>query len=99
MLKYHFTRAADDDLENIWFYGLDTWGVEQADRYYQQIINMVEHLSENPQHGKSEAIIVENLRSYPSGSHRIYYTPEESGYITIVRVLHQSMDTERHIEN
>ena len=98
MLKYHFTREADEDLENIWFYGLTTWNVDQADRYYQQLMSMIVHLSENPLHGKSEALIVDRLRSYPSGSHRIYYMPEDE-YITIIRVLHQSMDTERHIEN
>ena len=98
MLNYHFTREADEDLDNIWFYGLTTWNVDQADRYYQQLISMIVHLSENPLHGKSEAMIVDRLRSYPCGSHRIYYTPEDE-YITIIRVLHQSMDTERHIEN
>lgn len=99
MLKYNFTREADEDLDDIWFYGLGTWSLDQADRYYQQLIHMIEHLSDNPLHGKSETAIVERLRSYPSGSHRIYYMPENDGYITIVRVLHQSMDTERHIEN
>ena len=86
MLKYHFTREADEDLENIWFYGLTTWNVDQADRYYQQLMSMIVHLSENPLHGKSEALIVDRLRSYPSGSHRIYYMPEDE-YITIIRVL------------
>ena len=98
MLNYHFTRGADEDLDNIWFYGLTTWNLDQADRYYQQLISMIVHLSENPLHGKSEAMIVDRLRSCPSGSHRIYYTTEDE-HITTVRVLHQSMDTERRIEN
>ena len=98
MLKYQFTREADEDLDDIWFYGLGTWNVDQADRYYQQLIKMITHLSENPLHGKSEANIIESLRSYPSGSHRIYYMPE-GDFITVIRVLHQSMDTERHITN
>lgn len=99
MLNYRFTQEADNDLENIWFYGLATWSLDQADRYYQQLISMVVHLSEHPLHGKSEAVIIERLRSYPSDSHRIYYMPEDDGYITVVRILHQSMDVERHIEN
>jgi len=98
MLKYQLSLAADDDMRNIWSYGADSWGADQADHYYQQLIEMMVHLADHPGHGKSEAEVFDGLRSYPNGSHRIYYIPAED-HIQVIRVLHQSMDVERHIEN
>lgn len=96
-MKYQLTRVTEEDLDGIWFYGLDTWGVEQADYYHQQLMQTIEHLAESPLQGYAESEILEGLRSYPSGSHRIYYRVEE-GYILVARVLHQSMDAEQHLE-
>lgn len=97
-MTYHLTLEADEDLYETWLYGLGRWGLEQADNYQDQLEKMIRYLAENPQHGKDQSFIVNGLRSFPSGSHRVFYMFEE-GYITVVRVLHQSMDTERHIHN
>ncbi len=97
MLKCQLTRVAEEDLDEIWFYGLDTWGVKQADDYHQRLMQTIEHVAESPLQGCLEAEILEDLRSYPSGSHRIYYLVELD-YIIVVRVLHQSMNATQHLD-
>ena len=32
MTPYHLTRAAEEDLRDIWQYTRDTWGQDQAER-------------------------------------------------------------------
>jgi len=39
MPKYQFTKKAIEDLTEIWNYTYDTWSVNQADKYYQEILN------------------------------------------------------------
>jgi len=98
MMNYYLSLEAENDLEEIWIFGLDNWGLKQADDYHGQLISMCRYLSENPLLGKSQDYIAEGLRSYPCGSHRLFYMVSND-CITVVRILHQSMDTERHIQN
>ena len=98
MLKYHLTLEAEKDLDAIWSYGLENWSLEQADIYHAKLMKTIISLSENPLHGKKQSYIVEGLRSFPIGTHCVYYKAGQS-YITVIRVLHQSMNSEQHISN
>jgi len=51
MMDYKISKEAQSDLENIWLYTFETWSVEQADRYYNQILDEIEYLAENPTSG------------------------------------------------
>lgn len=48
MASYRLSPSAAVDLERLWFYGLERWGVEAADRYYDALIAHFEDLSEQP---------------------------------------------------
>jgi toxin ParE1/3/4 len=48
MAKYRFTNEAVNDLEEIWSYTKQKWSLEQADRYYNLIIDEIEFISSNP---------------------------------------------------
>ena len=48
MTKYRLTDAAREDLENIYRYGLQTFGEQQADRYYFGLVTCLERIAENP---------------------------------------------------
>lgn len=37
MKSYDLTLAAEEDLRGIWEYSCETWGIDQADRYLDQI--------------------------------------------------------------
>lgn len=73
MISYYLSLEAENDLEEIWIFGLDNWGLKQADDYHGQLISMCRYLSENPLLGKSQDYIAEGLRSYSCGSHRLFY--------------------------
>jgi len=98
MRKFKFSNEAVKDLEEIWVYTKQIWSTEQADRYYDLIIDEVEFISENPNLGRDINNIKENFRSTIVKSHVIFYKIEEDGVIVIVRILHQRMDVEARMK-
>lgn len=51
-MKYKISKEALRDIENIWFYTFETWSAGQADRYYNLLMDEIEHIAQNPQSGK-----------------------------------------------
>jgi toxin ParE1/3/4 len=47
MTEYIISEKALEDLNNIWIYTAENWSVEQANRYYNLIIDEIEFISEN----------------------------------------------------
>jgi len=50
--KYLISKQAIDDLNDIWIYTLHKWSKEQADRYYNLIIDEIEFVADNFMIGK-----------------------------------------------
>ena len=44
-MKYKISQAASRDIENIWFYTIEKWSIEQADRYFNLIMDEIEYLA------------------------------------------------------
>ena len=98
MAMYRFTNEAVKDLEEIWSYTKQKWSLEQADRYYNLIIDEIEFVSSNPLLGRSIDYIKEAYRSTKVKSHLVFYKQHEDDTILIVRILHQSMDCEKRMK-
>lgn len=98
MTNYRLSVEALSDLEKIWFHGADQWGMNRADEYSMKLEKMCEFLAENPAIGTAKENLYPSLKGHPMGSHTIYYLKQEAT-ILIVRILHQSMDVEKHILN
>jgi toxin ParE1/3/4 len=98
MAKYRFTNEAVKDLEEIWSYTKQKWSLEQADRYYNLIIDEIEFVSSNPLLGISITYIKEGYRSTKVKSHLVFYKQHEDDTILIVRILHQRMDCEKRMK-
>jgi toxin ParE1/3/4 len=98
MAKYSFTNEAVKDLEAIWSYTKQKWSFEQADRYYNLIIDEIEFISLNPLLGRSIDYIKEGYKSTKVKSHVVFYKQHENDTILIVRILHQSMDIEQRLK-
>lgn len=98
MANYLLSNNAVVDLRDIWSYGANQWDMTQADKYAIKIDKMCEFLFENPGIGKNRDEIYTGLKSHPIGSHSIYYV-EQDQTILVVRILHQNMDSERHLLN
>ncbi len=91
MASYYLSEAAADDLDNIWIYGLNQWGLQQADHYHQKIMELLIFLVEHPDIGMNRHELGDFYQSYPIGSHIVFFRAYKEG-IKVIRVLHQRMD-------
>ena len=99
-MNYKISKQAEIDLENIWLYTFEEWSIEQADYYFDLIMNEIEYISENPKSGKDYNEIRKGYFRSRVKSHFIFYRinfKEEN--IEIIRILHQQMDIESHIND
>ncbi len=95
MMQFIVSPRACRDIENIWDYTFEAWGLKQADAYLFQLQNTFKVLTQSPKIGTSCDYISSGLQKYNSGSHVIFYRLVSVG-IDIVRVLHKNMDFESH---
>ncbi len=95
---YKLSKQAEIDLENIWLYTFEEWSIEQADYYYDLIMDEIEYISTNPKSGKDYNDVRKGYFRSRVKSHFIFYKinlKEEK--VEIIRILHQQMDIESHI--
>lgn len=95
--RYRISEAAISDLELIWKYTLHKWSLDQADRYYELIINEIDFLSSNLFAGKSVDYIRKGYRSAVVKSHLIFYKIGDDKIMEIIRILHHSMDIDEDL--
>ena len=88
MAGYELTCAADQDFEKIFEFGLDTFGVDQAFKYQNSMMQRFAKLAEQPKLYSTVDHIRAGYRRSVYGSHSIYYRIESQG-IVIVRILGQ----------
>jgi len=97
-MNYKLSRKAEEDLEDIWLYTLETWSKEQADRYLSLIFDEIEFLTSNPKTGQDFDHIRKNYRYSKVKSHLIFYKHKKSeDVIEVIRILHERMDLENRI--
>ena len=96
MVGYSLTPAARADLESIWDYTATHWGEEQAEDYTRNIQAACEALSKGKMVSRSADDIRQGYRKVAVGSHVMFFRMQ-SGGVEIIRILHQSMDVERHL--
>jgi toxin ParE1/3/4 len=94
----HFvlTPRAQADLDEIWDYTADRWGLDQAETYTRQLWKDIAIVADRPALGRECNEVRRGYRMYPSGSHVLFYRHTVDG-IDVVRILHERMDYERHI--
>lgn len=98
MPEYFLSKKAISDLKNIWNYTYEKWSENQADKYYQMLIEGFKEVSKNPNSGKEYSIILDNLRGYKAGRHIIFYRETEEGIVEIIRILHEKMDLRNRVK-
>jgi len=95
MATYELSRKADQDLAEIYHYSYETFGEDQADKYFQDLDNCLENLANHPLQGRSADDIEEGIYRYQYTSHVIFYVTSPSG-IFVARILYKSMDHKYH---
>jgi toxin ParE1/3/4 len=98
MSNYVISQKATEDLEKIWLYTYFHWSESQADRYYKLLIEKIELIARDITVGRSIDYITEGYRRYPVESHLIFYKISDNETITVVRILHQSMDIPNRLQ-
>ena len=97
MIPVVLTPRAAANVEDIWNYSVQRWGARQAERYVKAIGEACEGLGRGTRFSQDASAVRAGYRSANVGSHVIFFRSDANGPITIVRVLHQSMDVDRHL--
>jgi len=97
MLVYKFTEKAELDLAAIVDFTLQTWGAAQTVKYIDGLEDLAETLAQIPDLGTAREDLHKGLIVFPYERHLLFYRKERHG-ITIVRILHDSMDVPGHFE-
>lgn len=89
--------AAQNDLKDIYQYGLRQWGQAQSESYLSTLKNQFWLLTQQPLMGTERPELLPNIRSLPIESHTLFYRATNSR-VEIIRVLHGRQDPQRHLK-
>ena len=99
MAEYIISEKALEDLNNIWIYTAENWSVEQANRYYNLIVDEIEYVSENFETTKDFGDIRKNYKFSKVKSHLVFYKKTKNIEMEVVRILHERMDIKNRIND
>jgi len=98
MPGFQLTARAKADLRSIGRYTQATWGREQRNTYLARLDASFHLLAREPQRGRACDDIRPGYRKYHVGRHLIFYRQSPGG-IEIIRILHDRMDIEAHLDD
>jgi toxin ParE1/3/4 len=96
MSSYALRPRAQADLADIWRYTAREWSVDQADRYYRDIMAALQMLGEQPSLGRACDDIRPGYRRYNVAAHVVFYVMTDR-VVDVVRILHARRDFQRHL--
>ncbi len=99
MAEYYFTNKAVEDISKIYQYTYEFWSEYQAEKYYEELIEYCEMLSENPNIGKIYAEIDSNIFGFLAKKHIIFYRILSQSEIEIERILGAETDLKNRIKD
>jgi toxin ParE1/3/4 len=97
MRSFLLTATARNDIIEIGRYTSVTWGKRQRDKYLKQLDEAFKLLARQPEIGTDADDIKPGYKKYNQGSHIIFYRAGTESKIVVIRILHNSMDVERHL--
>jgi len=95
-MPYKLTREAENDLVEIYGYGFERFGETQAEKYFSELEDCFQLLSETPLISREREEFNPPVRLHHHGRHLVIYVIQD-GRILIVRILHDSMDIQQHL--
>ena len=96
MTEYRLSPAAARDMEAIWRYTYQRWGIEQANRYIDLLTVTFAELAKSPRSAPACDHIRRDYRRRSVQHHLIYFKSTAYG-IAIIRILHERMHAPRHL--
>ena len=97
MSLYVFSKEAENDLVEIYSYGFINYGESKADLYIEALKEKCQFLADMPNLCSDRDEFEPSVKIHHHKKHLIIYTVE-TDYILIVRVLHERMDIQQHMD-
>jgi toxin ParE1/3/4 len=94
--RFVLSPRAKTDLDEIWDYTADRWGLDQAATYTRDIWQRIQAVAERPTFGQGCSDVRAGYFKISCGSHVLFYRLTADG-IDVVRILHERMDYDRHL--
>lgn len=99
-MDFLLSAEAQNDLEKIWYYTLETWSRDQANHYLNLIFDQIDFLCAHPLSGDDYNKLRKGYRKARAQSHFIFYRINKQGdAIEIIRILHQMMDIDNRLND
>lgn len=95
-MRLILSPRAQSDLDDIWEYTVEHWGVRQAEIYIRLVKTATDAVAADPKVGRTCDDVRPGYRKYPVGSHVLFYRTTATA-IVVVRILHRRTDVERHL--
>ena len=89
--------AAQNDLKDIYQYGLRQWGQAHCESYLTKVKDQIWLLTQQPLMGTERPELLPDTRSLPVESHTLFYRVT-ANRVEIIRVLHGRQDPQRHLK-
>ena len=99
MTEYIISEKALEDLNNIWIHTAENWSVDQANRYYNLIVDEIEYVSVHFETTIDFGNIRKNYKFSKVKSHVVFYQKTDNTKMEVVRILHERMDLKNRIND
>jgi toxin ParE1/3/4 len=96
MLELKIKPEAENDLMKIFEYTAKNWGVNQAEKYQDELFAGMLLITKQEQLSKEYSYTQIAYRKLHVKRHLIFYRVEDETCL-IVRILHDRMDTKKHL--
>lgn len=77
--RFVLTPRAQADLDEVWDYTHERWGIDQAEAYTRQLWKHIQTVADKPSLGRECGQVRAAYRQYPSGSHVLFYRLTDIG--------------------
>ncbi len=87
MANYKLSNTAKEDLIRIHHYGVETFGIDQADKYFNSFFEYFEIIAQRPYSFESVDFIKDGYRRCICGVDAIYYRINDESIVEIMTVI------------
>ncbi len=84
--SYRLVPKSLEDLEDVWRYTAETWSIEQADTYIDDLTRVFETIAASPTLGREWQEFTPPVRIHPHERHVIVYVIRDQG-VVVLRIL------------
>lgn len=92
-MKLTISELAFEDLESIFQYTFETFGIKKAIDYKENLFSNIQKLSQMPTMGHKHKNLSEEMRVFNVEYHSIIYNFTET-HLQIIRIVHQRRNME-----